>query len=252
MAGGEAKKSDLATRTVSALVMVAVAGSALLLGGGFWALLVAAVATGVYWEWSGLVRGFAGSTGQRLAWMALGFLYIAVAATTLLALRMDDFGISRTLLVVLVVIAIDVGAYFSGRTFGGPKIAPRISPSKTWAGLLGGMAGAALVIAAYVYWLSCYDPAFGHCELETITRHLPLALGAGALAAVVAQAGDFFESWMKRRAGVKDSSGLIPGHGGLFDRVDGLLAVNFVIGLFAIAVILGRLNSGGSLLPSPA
>jgi phosphatidate cytidylyltransferase len=252
MADVKPKKSDLGVRTASALVMVAIAGTALWLGGAVWAVMVAMIATGVYWEWSGLVRGFATGTGQRLAWMVLGFVYIAVAATVLLVLRMDSYGISRTLLVVLTVIAIDVGAYFSGRTFGGPKIAPRISPSKTWAGLIGGMAGAALVIAAYAYWLSCYDPVFRHCEIETLTRHLPIALGGGALAAIVAQAGDFFESWMKRRAGVKDSSNLIPGHGGLFDRVDGLLAINFTIGLFALTLILGRLASGASPLPSPA
>ncbi|WP_296678725.1 phosphatidate cytidylyltransferase [Novosphingobium sp.] len=252
MADAEKTASDLGKRSLSAFVMVAVAGTAIWLGGPVWALFVASVATGVYWEWSGLVRGFATSAGQRLGWMIGGFVYIVVAATTLLILRLDAFGLSRTLLMVLVVVAIDVCAYFSGRTFGGPKIAPKLSPKKTWAGLYGGVGGAALVIAGYATWLSCYDPAFGHCEIERFGRHLPLALVGGTLAAVTAQAGDFFESWMKRRAGVKDSGKLIPGHGGLFDRVDGLLALNFAVGVFGLLIIGGRLLSGASLLPSPA
>uniref|UniRef100_UPI0038B41552 phosphatidate cytidylyltransferase n=1 Tax=Staphylococcus aureus TaxID=1280 RepID=UPI0038B41552 len=83
----------------------------------------------------------------------------------------------------------------SGRTFGGPKIAPKLSPKKTWAGLYGGVAGAALVIAAYTTWLGCYDPVFGYCEIESLAKHLPVALVGGTMAAVIAQSGDFFESW---------------------------------------------------------
>ncbi|PKB25647.1 phosphatidate cytidylyltransferase [Novosphingobium kunmingense] len=249
MAGAEGKASDLPTRALSALVMVIVAGAALWAGGGTWALFVAAVATGVYWEWSGLVKGFATGPAQRLGWMAGGFVYIVIAATTLLILRLGQYGVSRTLLIVGIVIAIDVCAYFSGRTFGGPKIAPRLSPKKTWAGLIGGAAGAALVIAAYATWASCYDPLFGHCEFERFGKHLPLALAGGTVAAMIAQAGDFFESWMKRRAGVKDSGKLIPGHGGLFDRVDGLMALNFAVGLVGLVMLGGRVLSGAPLLP---
>jgi phosphatidate cytidylyltransferase len=123
------------------------------------------------------------------------------------------------LTIIGVVIATDTGAYFAGRAIGGPKIAPRISPSKTWAGLAGGMAASAGLITgvgSYVESFALWQPLLG------------------AALAMIAQAGDFFESWMKRRAGVKDSGSLIPGHGGLFDRADGLLAV-----LFAVALILG-------------
>lgn len=249
MAAAEKPGSDLGTRALSAVVMVAVAGAALWLGGGIWAVFVAAVATGVYWEWSGLVKGFAASATQRVGWMAGGFLYIVVAATTLLVLRLGSYGISRALLIVAVVIAIDVFAYFAGRTFGGPKIAPRLSPKKTWAGLIGGAVGAALVIALYASLQSCSDPLFGKCGPAGNGMSLPVAVLAGALSAVVAQAGDFFESWMKRRAGVKDSGKLIPGHGGLFDRVDGLLAVNFAIGLCSLVVIAIRALGGAPLLP---
>lgn len=229
-----AKKSDLGVRTASALVMVAIAGTALWLGGNVWAVLVAMIATGVYYEWAQLVRAFEPRTGGRVLWMIGGFLYLAIAAFLLLKLRIGPFGVARTLLLVGVVIAIDIGAYFAGRTFGGPKIAPAISPSKTWAGLIGGMLGATAVLTAYFYWFLCYDPAFGHCALRSLSMALPKALLGGAVLAVVAQAGDFFESWMKRRAGVKDSGTLIPGHGGLFDRVDGLLAVSFVLGLVSL------------------
>jgi phosphatidate cytidylyltransferase len=143
-------------------------------------------------------------------------------------LRDGDAGLTSVLAVGLMVIATDIGAYFAGRTIGGPKIAPTISPSKTWAGLCGGMAASGVVMALLAVELSPEG-----IEGKVL---LAYALG-GALVAVVAQAGDFFESWMKRRAGVKDSSHLIPGHGGLFDRVDGLLAVSFVLG---ILFIVGR------------
>jgi phosphatidate cytidylyltransferase len=136
----------------------------------------------------------------------------------LMFLRSEFFSINAVLTLVAAVIATDVGAYFAGRTLGGPKIAPKISPSKTWAGLAGGMIGASVVLV-----------------LGRGNNMVADAIAGGMLLAVTAQAGDFFESWMKRRAGVKDSSHLIPGHGGLFDRVDGLLAVLFVGGLITMA-----------------
>jgi len=139
-------------------------------------------------------------------------------------------GISAVLLVVGAVIATDIGAYFAGRMIGGPKIAPSISPSKTWAGLFGGAVGSGLSLVL----LSSFS---GNPAAVTI---LPAYLLAGAVIAIIAQVGDFFESWMKRRAGVKDSGNLIPGHGGLFDRVDGLLAVCFVLGvLFMVSRLWG-------------
>jgi phosphatidate cytidylyltransferase len=103
--------------------------------------------------------------------------------------------------------ATDIGAYFAGRSFGGPKVAPKISPNKTWSGLIGGMVGALLLGGAL-------------CSYADLPLHLALASPA---LAVIAQAGDFFESWMKRRAGVKDSGALIPGHGGVLDRLDGVV-----------------------------
>jgi phosphatidate cytidylyltransferase len=112
--------------------------------------------------------------------------------------------------VMVVTWATDIFAYFSGRSIGGPKLAPRLSPNKTWAGLIGGMAGAALA-------------GWGVARLFDLG--LPF-VWLGAPMAVLAQAGDLYESWVKRRAGVKDSGAILPGHGGVLDRLDGLLAVS--------------------------
>jgi phosphatidate cytidylyltransferase len=224
-----AKKSDLGTRTVSAIVMVAVAAAALWLGGWWWNGFVLLVAGGVLFEWRGLVRAFARSLAAAIAWNLGGIVYLGIAAALLMVMRQDFVGLTTVLAVVAMVIATDVGAYFTGRAIGGPKIAPAISPSKTWAGLFGGMVASGVAIALLMYVLR---------DGPTV-RSLATSAAGGVVVAVVAQAGDFFESWMKRRAGVKDSGRLIPGHGGLFDRVDGLLAVSFVLGILFLAGQLG-------------
>ena len=226
MAAAEGKKSDLGVRTVSAVIMLAVAGTALALGGWVWVGFVAVIALGVLWEWRGLVVRFEPMPMQRGLWNALGIFYLGLAAYTLAGLRLPADGLWLVLTLTLMVIGTDVGAYFAGRTFGGPKIAPRISPSKTWAGLAGGILGAGLVHAVVAQF---------HSSLGYLFAKSPAGLSGsllcGILVAVVAQSGDFFESWMKRRAKVQDSGALIPGHGGLFDRVDGLLAVSFAVGV---------------------
>ncbi|MBO9602521.1 MAG: phosphatidate cytidylyltransferase [Novosphingobium sp.] len=229
-------KSDLGTRALTALAMVAVAGVALWLGGWFWAVFVGLIAAGVFWEWRALVQAFAQTPLSRALWNLGGFVYIAVAAFTLLLLRSDFFGILPVLAFVGAVIFTDIGAYFAGRRFGGPKIAPRISPSKTWSGLVGGMIGACIITLIYTQWSLC-EPQ-GICNVDAIRAALPGSIFTGVMVAVTAQAGDFFESWMKRRAGVKDSGKLLPGHGGLFDRVDGLLAVAFLSGLIGGSSVL--------------
>lgn len=236
------KKSDLGVRAASAAVMLVVAGTALWLGGTIWSIFVLAIAAGVMWEWARLALRMTQSPGMRIVWIAGGIVYITFAARMLTYVRsLEPDGLVGTLVIMAAVIAVDIGAYFAGRTIGGPKIAPRISPSKTWAGLGGGIVGATVVIALYqaqststIYGCLPGATRSGYsglaCANSWSTILLP-ALVAGSIIAVVAQAGDFFESWMKRRAGVKDSSALIPGHGGLFDRVDGLLAVLFVAGI---------------------
>lgn len=216
------RNSDLGVRTVSALVMAGIAGTALWLGGLVWTGFVVLIAIGVLWEWLRLAQAFAGDARERGLWNGSGLVYVTLAAATLIVLRQGEAGFAQVLTLAGLVIGTDVGAYFAGRTFGGPKIAPQISPSKTWSGLIGGMAGAMLIVA-----LVLLGPGAGRLG----AGHLMDFLLAAPLGAVTAQAGDFFESWMKRRAGVKDSGRLIPGHGGLFDRVDGLLAVSFAVGL---------------------
>jgi phosphatidate cytidylyltransferase len=167
-----------------------------------------------------------------------------MASAILIQVRAEAAGAALVLLIVGAVIGTDVGAYFMGRALGGPKIAPRISPSKTWAGLAGGMLGASLVV-----WLVLQNagrilaaaPDAQITAVQTVNNPMDV-LGIGIAVAVVAQAGDFFESWMKRAAGVKDSGKLLPGHGGLFDRLDGLMAVLVVFGTIFIVVRLSTLS----------
>jgi phosphatidate cytidylyltransferase len=157
----------------------------------------------------------------RLAAILAGAAYIGGAAAILA--RLPTSGV---LLAVGAVIFVDTFAYFFGRSIGGPKIAPRISPSKTWAGLFGGIVGATA-------WLGLLWGLLGApgATMAASLGNWGVIVAVGAALAIAAQTGDFFESWLKRRAGKKDSSNLIPGHGGVFDRVDGLLPVALIVGL---------------------
>ncbi len=226
------KNADLGTRTLSAIVMVAVAGAALWAGGWVFTAFVVAVGLGVLWEWWGLTRHFTRTPFGASLWLIAGVSYVAVAMATLIDVRTAGAWLAIT--VIGAVVATDIGAYAAGRTFGGPKIAPSVSPSKTWAGLGGGIVAATLWLlaanAGKAAELTGVVSATGSAWSVSATwPTLAInALASGTLTAVVAQAGGFFQSWMKRRAGVKDSSNIIPGHGGLFDRVDGLLAVLLV------------------------
>ncbi len=254
--------SGLKLRAVSAVVMIAAALVALAGDEMFFALLVGAGAAVLAWEWVGLTgEGRFGATGAALAvavlavvvaafagrlelalgcavlasvivyafarsgrshplWLAAGPLYIGLPSIALIWLRGDDEAGRLLILWLLVTVwATDIGAFFAGRLIGGPRLAPRISPKKTWAGLAGAIVSAGIVGAV----ASGFDPA---------APAAVLLAAAGAILAVVAQAGDLGESWVKRRFGAKDSSHLIPGHGGLFDRVDGLLAAAVVLALW--------------------
>ncbi len=144
-------------------------------------------------------------------WALAGALYIAVPCIAVVWMR-EGPPAGRELLIwlLLVVWTTDVAAYAVGRSVGGPRLAPRVSPGKTWSGLVGGMAGAGVVSAVAAAWLDLAPP---------------VPAGAiGAMLAAVAQAGDLAESGVKRAFGVKDSGTLIPGHGGVLDRLDGMLA----------------------------
>lgn len=157
----------------------------------------------------------------KLSLLSGGFAYIGAATMSIILLRSIDNGLWLVFFVFWVVWATDVMAYVFGKTIGGPKLAPVISPNKTWAGLLGGVIGAAIIGAAISFFLPN-------------TTLLSLVVFGGILA-VISQIGDLFESSLKRKYDVKDSGGILPGHGGMLDRLDGMLAVVIAVFLILIA-----------------
>jgi phosphatidate cytidylyltransferase len=196
--------NELVIRSLTGAVLIAAALVASFAGGNVFAYAVAAVATAMFYEWTRIVRGWGA------AWYASGFIYALLPALALLWIReRDAHGLELLLWVFLVTWSTDIGAYFVGRAIGRHKLAPAISPGKTVEGLFGGMAVAALVGGAWVLGMGLGRPL----------------LLLAPLFAVAAQAGDLFESGMKRRAGVKDSGTWLPGHGGVLDRLDGLVPV---------------------------
>lgn len=233
MAGGDlnrpADNSDLAVRLGSATALLALTCLALALGGVVLDALIVLVALVGFGEFVRLVLKATPSLPLRLLALAAGVAYFGLAAAILVGA-----GTFLLIMVLGITVFTDTGAYFAGRAIGGPKIAPRISPSKTWAGLAGGM----IASTVWVFiWMALIDAQFGWPRFEIgLNLSVKNTVGAvvlGAGMAVVAQAGDFLESWLKRKAGVKDSSRLIPGHGGVLDRIDGLIAVALVAGSIA-------------------
>jgi phosphatidate cytidylyltransferase len=194
--------SELFIRTATGLVLIAAALLTAAVGGNVFAVFVAAVATAIFYEWTRIARGWGA------AWYAGGFVYALVPALALLWIR-ERAGLDLLVWTFIVTWSTDIGAYFAGRRFGRRKLAPSISPGKTFEGLYGGIAAATLLGGAWV-----------------VARGLGIALlPLAPILAIAAQAGDLFESGMKRRAGVKDSGTWLPGHGGVLDRLDGLVPV---------------------------
>lgn len=255
---------DLWLRTASALVLVAAAIASLAYGGWLFALFWLIAALAVHWEWQRLIgaplpwlrifgggfalcaaalllrlgqnelafllapaaaifAAWAAGPGRRL-WAGFGLFYAGGLLLAPLVLRHAPFfGVCAIGWLFAVVWGTDVCAYFGGRLIGGPKLAPRISPGKTWAGfLVGVVCGAAFGALVAHFWPNVQAP------LKPV---ILLGLVAGSLA----QVGDLFESWVKRRFGVKDSSQLIPGHGGVMDRLDGFIAAAIFAALFGLA-----------------
>lgn len=241
--------SDLAARVATGTVIVIIGLGAIWLGGWWFTLLAVAVVAGLIWELvtilggdrdKGLILGAAAAVallGAKLlpaglalplvllvAILGIGILnrnrtlYVVLTAFIMLAafglmFHRDTFGFTWMLWLVLVVAATDILGYFAGRIIGGPKFWPKVSPKKTWSGTVAGWVGAALVGWAFL-------AATGSgVELVGISVALSMA----------AQMGDIIESAVKRRMGVKDSSALLPGHGGLWDRFDGVLGAAFVL-----------------------
>ena len=205
--------NNLILRIVSAVVLAPVAIIAAYLGGWPFAVFWGLAAAAVLWEWMKLVAG--------PGWIAAGIGYAGVMFVAPMVLRADgELGFLAMVLLFAVVWTTDVLGYFAGRAFGGPKLLPAVSPKKTWSGAIAGTLGATIV--------------------AVVVARLFGAFNGGAIAAValvlsvVAQLGDLLESWVKRQFGAKDASHLIPGHGGVMDRLDGFWAaalVGCVIGL---------------------
>lgn len=205
--------NELLVRTLTGALLIAAALLGAVEGGNVFALLVAAVATLMFYEWTRIVKGWGA------VWYLGGFFYALLPALALLWIR-ERAGLDLLIWAFIVTWATDIGAYFAGRSFGKRKLAPTISPNKTVEGLYGGIASSTVLGGAWVL-------------ANGLT--LPL-LALAPVLAIAAQAGDLFESGMKRRAGVKDSGAWLPGHGGALDRLDGLVPVAV---LTAAAQLLG-------------
>jgi phosphatidate cytidylyltransferase len=267
-AGTAPASSNLVMRIVAALVLAPLALALAYVGGWMWALLVTLASIGLFVEWLTVVgagqvalsaagtialaiMGFCVALGwltlaavigllaliwiallakDGRSWAAAGFIYAVAALVASILLRQDPVnGFAALMFVLLVVWATDIGGYFAGRSIGGPKLWPRVSPKKTWAGALGSFFASLAVAGGFA--------ALG------LGKAIPL-LALGAVLSVLSQAGDLFESAVKRRFGVKDSSQLIPGHGGLMDRLDGFIAA--VVAAWIIGFLRHGVHSAGS------
>jgi phosphatidate cytidylyltransferase len=255
--------NNLLLRIVASLVMAPLAIAVAYLGGWLWTGLVTIAAIGLYIEWLAVIgarkprlvllgvlillgvgwvdAGHINSAyvsvlvglgifavaivaSDRRIWTAIGIGYALAASIGSSVVRHDlVWGFAALLLVLLVVWVTDIGGYFAGRLIGGPKLWPLVSPKKTWAGAIGGFAGSLGVAAGF----AAFD--FG--------KMIPM-LFLGAMLSIASQLGDLFESAVKRKFGVKDSSHIIPGHGGLMDRLDGFVAA------IVVAAIFGFLRGG--------
>jgi phosphatidate cytidylyltransferase len=266
-ATAEQGSRNLLLRIAVAVVLAPAALAVAYAGGWLWAALVTAASIGLYVEWlmivgaarerrvavagcvalaiSGLclaasridaslaVLAFgcaavAWSSPRQRLWAVGGFFYASAAEVASVVVRLDQiWGFVALILILLVVWVTDIGGYFAGRGIGGPKLWPRVSPKKTWAGAIGGFAASLVVAACFVGF------GFGKVEPPLTLKIGPILL-VGAALSIVSQLGDLFESAVKRRFGVKDSSHLIPGHGGLMDRLDGFVAAVVVAAIFGL------------------
>lgn len=254
--------SELALRVGSALVLVPLAIGTAYLGGWLFALFWGAAAMGVLWEWTALLArndqrsvlltggaslalavvlvaaghllaavvvlamGAIGAASLALAerrtWVAGGIPYAGALALAPIVLRADDAdGFLAVIFLFAIVWTTDISAYFAGRALGGPKLMPQVSPNKTWAGAVGGLIASVVVALALA-------------KMAGLTALFALAMLAVVLS-VFAQGGDLFESFLKRRFHAKDSGHLIPGHGGLMDRLDGFVSASVAAALIGLA-----------------
>lgn len=209
--------NEFLIRSLAGFVLILLALGTAFLGGYAFAIFVALASVMIFYEWRRLVAGWG------FGWKAAGFIYALIPAISLLWIRdRAPQGLELLLWVFIVTWTTDIGAYIAGRAIGGPKLAPAISPNKTIAGLVGGTLSAA--VAGYA-WVE-------------LTRLSGALFWLAPLFALAAQAGDLFESGLKRKAGVKDSGSWLPGHGGALDRLDGLVVVATLTAAVQLAGLL--------------
>lgn len=211
---------DFTARIVSGFILAPLTLTAIYMGGfPFQAFIAIAFGISVK-EWIRMSR-----KGQHtIRDSIVGVLYIAICFAAFLKLRLDlSQGLFLTATLLVGVWSSDIAAYFSGKFIGGPKLAPKISPNKTWSGFIGGTLGSALALLAMDY----FAPHFSRASGLEFLPFAPLwtAFVIGALFTVFGQIGDLMVSYYKRKVGVKDTGTLIPGHGGILDRIDSLLLV---------------------------
>jgi len=217
---------ELVLRIVSAVVLAPLAVGIAYVGGWPFAAFWTLAACGILWEWHRVVA----QADDAYAWMAAGCVYAGALIGACVVLRADpQYGLTAIIFLFAIAWSTDILAYFIGRLVGGPKLWERVSPNKTWSGAVGG------ALAAIVAGLAV-------AHYAQIANSLAVA-GLALLLSAVSQAGDLFESAFKRRFGVKDASHVIPGHGGIMDRLDGFLAAA------AVAAVIGILRGG---LDAPA
>lgn len=255
-------KSNLALRIISALILAPLVLGAIFFGDPAYNLLIAVMGSAMAWEWEHMITGkisavavimastatmiaFVGATvpplalaiiavaallvyvksGKKLL-LSFGVFYIGIPMMSLIYIGYTnmEYSFEMVLWLMFVVWATDIGGYVFGKSLGGPKLLPKISPKKTWSGLLGGMLFACVVSYFFILTMRHFE----------VYLSMPFFVGSSAVLAVISQMGDLFESRIKRYLNIKDSSNLIPGHGGIFDRVDGLLFAAPVVALFLL------------------
>lgn len=222
-------KNPLLLRVLSGLVLAPLTLAAIFYGGVAFQAFVA-IAFGIsFKEWVGMTR----KSNHVIRDSILGIAYIALCFVAFMKLRLDmDQGLFLTLCLLAGVWASDIAAYFTGKFIGGPKLMPKVSPNKTWSGFLGGTLGSACALVAMDY----FAPSIGRASGLEFLPFAPLqtAFIIGAFFTIFGQAGDLLISYYKRKVGVKDTGTLIPGHGGILDRIDSLLLVS----LFFLIVLV--------------
>lgn len=213
----------LTLRIVSALILMPFVLYALIAGGIAFMILMGIGFIVAVREWANMARLLPSPVSYGIA----GLIYLIIGFGAFYYLRMHDpDGMGLAMALMLCIWASDTGAYFAGKLIGGPKMAPSISPNKTWAGLIGGMVSSAAIFAAYALYIGPFlsqKTGLDFAIFEGTGASLALMIFLGASMTLSGQAGDLLESYEKRKAGLKDSGTLIPGHGGILDRIDSLL-----------------------------